>query len=364
MSRRTRMSGSRLGAVLLTAFVMAACSGTAATTTPATPAPTVDAPPTTAAASPSAAADCEGGFPSKDVTIIVPYSPGGGFDTWARLVAPFMSKYLPNNPNVLVENKSGAGGLVGVTEAYGSPADGYTIAITEPGILVTSSIAGTTEIDPAQLKAIGRVAVSPEVLVISGTSEWDGIEDLQAEGKNRSLKMSNGGIAAINVVTLDALDIPWESVFHEGSSESILSIVRGDTDFAIFTYTSMLEGIQAGDTKPVLLIGTKPTSDEQPGFAEAQGVPTLDEVSGTEGLGAALEQHRIIVAPPNTPDCVVTILSDALQASLADPELVEQAAAAELLPVPVDAAGTQEIINNTITTLNGYSDLIKEALTE
>lgn len=346
-------------------LTLAACATGASPSPSATSAPDPSPGATTGSSSaPTAAADCEGGYPNEDITWIIPYSAGGGFDTWSRLLAPFMTKHLPNNPNVIVENHSGAGGLVGVTEAYGSDPDGYTVAITEPGILVTSQIAGTTEIDPAQLRAIGRIAVSPEVMVVAGDSEWESIEDVQATAAERALKMANGGIAAVNVVTLDALDIPWESVFHEGSSESILSIIRGDTDFSIFTYTSMLEGIQGGDIKPVLLIGTPPASDAEPGFEEAQGVPTLDEASGQEGLGAALEQHRIVVAPPGTPDCVVQILSDALQASLADPELVEQAAAAELLPVPVDAAGTQEIINNTVETLNQYSDLIREKLTE
>jgi len=355
------LSCARPAAGIMIALLLAACSTPAAAPSVST-IPASSNAPSSVPASATAAAECEGGFPSKDITLIVPYSPGGGFDTWARLVAPIMQKHLPNDPNVLVENKSGAGGLVGVTEAYGSPADGYTMAITEPGILVTSSIAGTTEIDPAQLRAIGRVAVSPEVIVVAGDSEWAGIEEIQAYAKTQPVKMANGGIAAINIVSFDALGLPFESVFHEGSSESILSVVRGDTDISIFTWTSMLDSIKAGDVKPVVLVGTPPTTPEEPGFEEAQGVPTLDEVAGKDGLGAALEQHRIIVAPPGTPDCVVTILSDALQASLTDADLVAQAKAADLLPVPVDAAGTQQIIQNTIDTLNGYADLIKEKL--
>jgi tripartite-type tricarboxylate transporter receptor subunit TctC len=362
-SPRLRHLAAGLGTIAL----VGACSG-AASPSPSSPAAGGSSPPPAASgdASPAAttAADCEGGYPNEDITWIVPYSPGGGFDTWSRLVAPFMEKHLPNNPTVVVENKSGAGGLVGVTEAYGADPDGYTVAITEPGILATSQIAGTTEIDPAQLRAVGRVTVSPEVMVVAGDSAWDSIEDVQAEAESRALKMANGGIAAINVVTLDELGIPWESVFHEGSSESILSLVRGDTDFSIFPYTSLLEGIQAGDTKPVLLIGTKPSSPDEPGYEEAQDVPTLDEATGKEGLGAALEQHRIVVAPPGTPDCVVDILSDALQASLEDPELLAQAEEAGLLPVPLDAAGTQEIVENTVTTLNEYADLLREKLTE
>ncbi|MBX3030236.1 MAG: tripartite tricarboxylate transporter substrate binding protein [Chloroflexi bacterium] len=317
------------------------------------------------AGSPAVDGDCEGGYPTRDITLVVPYSPGGGFDTWARLIAPFLTRHLPNQVNVLVENRSGAGGLVGVTEVYGAAADGSTIVITEPGILVTSAIAGTTIIDPAQLRAIGRVAVSPEAIVVAAGAPWQDIAAVQEHAATTGfVRMANGGIAAVNVVSFDALGLNWEGVFHEGSSESILSLIRGDTDISIFTYTSLLDNIKAGDVRMLVLVGTQPTSPEQPGFEEAQGVPTLDEVTGQEGLGAALEQHRIIAAPPGTPDCVVDILSDALMASLTDPELVAQARAADLLPVPVDAAGTQAIIENTVTTLNEYADLIREKLSE
>lgn len=359
MASRFRLRA--LTGLLTVGLLITACSSTGAS-----PAPTgTGAMPTaTAGSQPTEPPICEGGYPTKDITLIVPYSAGGGFDTWARLVAPFLQKYLPGNPNVLVENRSGAGGLVGVTAAYGSRPDGYTIVITEPGILVTSQIAGTTEVDPARLRAIGRLAVSPEVIVIAANSRWDGIEDVQEYAKTAPLKMANGGLAAINVVSFDALGLPFTSVFHEGSSESILSVVRGDTDISLFTWTSMLGSIEAGDVKPIVLIGTKPTTPDQPGYEEAKDVPTLDEATGIAGIGSALEQHRIIAAPPETPDCVVEILSDALQASLADADLVSQANAARLLPVPVDAAGTQAIIQNTIDTLDQYADLIREKLSQ
>lgn len=310
-------------------------------------------------------ADCEGGYPSRDITLVVPYSPGGGFDTWARLIAPTLSTHLPQPVNVLVENKSGAGGLLGVTEVYGAAPDGQTIVITEPGVLVTSSIAGTTVIDPTQLRAVGRVAVSPEVIVVSAASPWQTIAEVQASiATDGPVQMAHGGVAAINVVAFEALDLPYEGVFHDGSSESILSIIRGDTDIAVFPYTSLLENIKAGELRPLVIVGTPPSDPAQPGYAEAQGVPTLDEVTGQEGLGAALEQQRIIAAPPGTPDCVVGILSDALVATLADPALVAQAAAADLIPAPLDAGGTQAIIDGTVQALGQYADLIRERVSE
>jgi len=353
----TRGVGAATTAVAL-GVVLAACSGAPATQAP-TQAPTQGTQPTAAPPSPTAAAACDG-FPARDVELVVPYSPGGGFDTWARMVAPYLQKNLPNTVNVVVTNKSGAGGLVGVTEVYGSPADGYKIAITEPGVLVTQQIAGTTEVDPTRLRAIGRFAVSPEVIFIAEENAhgWETIEDVQAYAESQPVIMSHGGVAAVNVVSMQALGLPYTGIFHEGSSESVLSVVRGDGEIAVFTWTSMIEHIQAGDIKPVVIVGTK-DPEIMPAYELAADVPSLDEASGQEGLGAALEQHRILVAPPETPDCVIDILSDAFVSAMEDPALVAEAEAAELLPVPLGAEETQQIIQNTYDSLQEYADLIR-----
>lgn len=344
-------------AAVVTLMTAAACSTGAPATSP--PGPTG-----TAAATTPAAADCEG-FPARDVELVVPYSPGGGFDTWARMVAPFMEANLPNDVNIVVTNKSGAGGLVGVTEVYGSAADGYKIAITEPGVLVTQQIAGTTEVDPTRLRAIGRFAVSPEVIFIGAENEhgWETIEDVQAYAATQPLKMAHGGVAAVNVVSMEALGLPYEGIFHEGSSESVLSVVRGDGEIAVFTWTSMIEHIQAGDIKPIVIVGTK-DDEVMPAYDLAADVPSLDEASGQEGLDAALEQHRILVAPPETPDCVIDILSTAFLSAMEDPGLVAAAEEAELLPVPLGAADTQAIIQNVHDSFQQYADLIRESIDE
>lgn len=356
--RKAHPAQSR-GLVLVMAGLLsvAACSA-------GTPAATSPGPTGTAAATTPAAASCEG-FPARDIELVVPYSPGGGFDTWARMVAPYMEANLPTDVNIVITNKSGAGGLVGVTEVYGSPADGYKIAITEPGVLVTQQIAGTTEVDPTRLRGIGRFAVSPEVIFIGeeNTHGWETIADVQAYAEDQPLKMAHGGVAAVNVISMGALGLPYEGIFHEGSSESVLSVVRGDGDIAVFTWTSMIEHIQAGDIKPVVIVGTK-NPDIMPAYELAEDVPSLDEASGQEGLDAALEQHRILVAPPETPDCVIDILSQAFLTSLEDPELIADAEEAELLPVPLGAADTQAIIQNTHDAFQQYAEQIREEIDE
>jgi tripartite-type tricarboxylate transporter receptor subunit TctC len=305
-------------------------------------------------------ADC-GDFPNKNVELIIPASPGGGNDTWGRLIAAAMEKTLPGQPTVTPVNEPGAGTLLGISEVYGAEPDGYTIGIAEPGVISTSQLAGTTQVDIEKLRFVGRLTMSAEALVVSSKSDWNTLDDVKAAAAEQPLKMAMAGLAAVQVVSLDAVDLPYTTVNHEGSSEAVLSLVRGDSDFAIFTLASLGNDIRNGDVKPVMIIGEKPESGT-PGAEEAGEATTLDEVSGEEGLGVALQQHRMLIAPPETPDCVVTALSDSMMAAFEDPEFLEQVEAAEFEPHPLPAAEAQEIAIGVLESLAPYEELLAAEL--
>ncbi len=354
-------SRARGAASLLAVFtlILAGCSATpAATTTPTAPTSTVA--PATIAATPDACA----GFPSRDIEFVIPYGPGGGFDTWVRLVAPALQGHLPNDVNVVPVNREGAGGLVGVTEVLNTEPDGYTIVITEPGVLATQQIAGTTDANFRELRAIGRLTVGPETIVVASTSEWQTIEDVQAAvDEANPLLMASGGIAAINIVSFDQLELPYNDVAHDTSSDALLSLIRGDTDIALYPLTSVASGIEGGDLRPLVLIGPAPEAG-QPNAELAEGVPSLDELTGNEGIGDALAQTRIVAAPPATPDCVLEILDQSLADTFADEDFLAQLDGAGFIPVHGSAETAQGVIEITYETLEQYEDLIRENLAE
>jgi tripartite-type tricarboxylate transporter receptor subunit TctC len=343
-------TGRRSGAKALLAgvsLVLAACSSPAASSDPGS--------------STDPGGDCDG-YPSEDVEFVIPYGPGGGFDTWARLVAPALQDAL--GVTVVPVNREGAGGLVGVTEVLSAEPDGYTVVITEPGVLATQQIAGTTDADFSSLQAIGRLTVGPEVIVVAADSEWESIEDVQGDADEADpFLMASGGIAAINIVAFEELGLPYTDVPHDSSPDALLSLVRGDTDIAVYPLTSVAEGISGGDLRPLVLVGEPPAAG-QPGADLVEGVPTLDEVTGTAGIGAALAQTRLVAAPPGTPDCVIAALDQALADVFAGEEFLGQLDEAGFIPVHGSAAQAQEVIDITFTTLEGYADLLIENLGE
>jgi tripartite-type tricarboxylate transporter receptor subunit TctC len=363
MRNRGRSWPTHLAILLVLALVLAACADEAGTET------TADggSDPTTTAATDTTMAEetsttqgetggsdaCDG-FPSTDIEFVVPYSTGGGFDTWARILGPEIERYLPNDVSVVVVNREGAGGLVGVSELFNSEPDGHTIAITEPGTLATAVIGGQTDLDLSQLAGVAQLTVLPEVIVVSGSSEYETIEDVQAAAAaGETILSGTGGLAAINIVAFGALGIPLEHVQHDGSSEALLSIVRGDTAITVFPLTSVAEGITAGDLRPLVVVGGEPSG---PGADTVDGVPLIDDVVEMEGFGAALEQHRIVVAPPGTPECALNIVSDAIELAFAESGFASQLDDAGLVPVFMNAPDTTDLITLTMDTLSQYEE--------
>ena len=339
--------------VMALLFALAACGGDAE------PEDGDDEGVTTTAGGAEDGGECDG-YPSENIRLVVPYNPGGAMDLWGRFSQQALEASLPNDATVIVDNRPGAGGMIGTTAVYTSDADGYTIGLVDPAQVKTVELQGNSDIDVNTMRAIGRLTLAPEIVVVSAASEAETIEDLQALAAERPLIMSTGGVAAVNIVSFDALEMPFEALNHDGSAEALLALQRGDGDVSVFTLANMIQGIRAGDFRPVLVIGTRPAEGE-PGYEEIGQVPTIDEASGQEGLGGSLEQNRMLWAPPGTPDCVVDILSEAMVTGVSDPDfLASVEEAGEFPPSPLNADDAQEIISNISEQLTQYQELLAQ----
>lgn len=118
-------------------------------------------------------------FPTKEIKLVVPYSPGGGFDTAARMVGPYMEKYLPNNVSVIVENMPGGGGNIGLGEVYKAKPDGHTIGLVNlPGHFV-KQILGEATYDLQKLEYLGNITTTTYLAAASQKSNYTTLEDFQ-----------------------------------------------------------------------------------------------------------------------------------------------------------------------------------------
>lgn len=298
-------------------------------------------------------------YPSKDIRLIVPYSAGGGFDAWARLLAPYIEKNLGGKGAVRVQNEPGGGGMRAINTIYSAPPDGSTIAFTEPGYIAVNQILGNVggDFDLTKLTFLGQATADPQVFVVSADSPVKTIKDLAA----RPIRHAGQDISPIETITYDAYGVKARYILHEGTSDVVLAVRRGDADATVVSLSSILPFMQAGDVRPILFIGTEKITPDLIGFQQLQGVQTAAETGHPE-LNDVLEQHRVLITAPRTPGCIKDALADALATTLADPAFVKRAEEAGLRVVPATADEAATVVANTVKTFENYREVLKAAV--
>lgn len=336
-TRRLRRSAKTVPLLLVLGLTLAACGGEG---------------------SKAAAASCDD-YPSKDISLVVPYSAGGGFDAWARLMAPYMEKYLDGSASIRVENVDGGGGMRAMNEINAAKPDGTKLVFTEPGFPAVNQILGRTSgnFDIRKFTYIGQTTVDPQVFAVASDSGINSIKDL--EGK--SVKHAGQDISPIETIIYDTYGVKGEFILHDATSETILALRRGDSDITVSSLSSMLEYLKTGELKPLLFIGTEEITPELLGYDLLKDTETIAELGKPE-LGAVLEQYRVLAAPPNLPECMTEVLSEALSSTLEDDEFVAKAKKADLRVIPGGAEQTQKRVSETYATFEKYSDALKRAI--
>lgn len=304
-------------------------------------------------------------FEGKTIRMIVPYGPGGGFDTYARMIKPFLEKYLPGS-TVMVDNVEGAGGELGRNLAYIAKSDGLTVCLTAGVDMVFNTIVGTEGVkyDINKWTYLARLTVESSVLTVPADSEYLSFNDLMISKKR--LLFSVDGIGDADYFTLaiiahifgfDILPVTG----YAGNKEASMAAVRGEVDLWQSGIGTALPLIQNGDIRPLLLYGTQRNP-------EIPDVPTVLEMMNTEkfqlsetqkniirAVIQADEVRRVIIAPPGLDENIKTILRQAIYKALHDPELID---ISKQLNRPIVYLGGEEITQLIKETME-IRDLLK-----
>jgi hypothetical protein len=282
-------------------------------------------------------------FPNKPIRIIVPYPAGGATDVSARLVAERLQAELKQN--VIVENRPGASGNLGMAGLLQSPADGYTLAMSLTGMLsinpTTFSKAGFTAADVAP---IARVMLAPLVLVVPLDSPWKTVQDLVAAGKaagKGGLPYGSTGAGGISHVASElvngAADGNYTHVPYRGGAPLVQALLTSEVRWGLLGTADARAQIQAGKLKALgQLRATR--SELWP------DLPTLTE-QGLRG-GVDFDMWFGLVAPAKTPPAVVAMLNQKVAQIVAEPEFRRRLA--ELGGVSPTSGNTVEAFNQVI----------------
>jgi len=273
-----------------------------------------------AALSAPAIARAQPAWPTRPIRWIVPFAPGGGTDTVSRLIADQLSRRL--GQTVVVDNKGGAGGLMGTAEGARAPADGYTLLLTSQGTTVFNiGLYKAPGYDP--LKDLVPVAVAgtlPNVLVVSPANPAATVADLvaQAHAKPDELTYGSSGVGSSlhlsGVILEQRTGVRLQHVPYRGAPAAVLAVVNGEVTMGFFNTPTVLGQIKAGKLK-ALAVTSKDRSvmlPDVPTMIEA-GVP--DFVVAT-WLGFAL--------PANTPSAIVARLNAEINRIGQNPQVKEK----------------------------------------
>jgi tripartite-type tricarboxylate transporter receptor subunit TctC len=247
-------------------------------------------------------------YPEKPLRLVVPFAPGGGTDLVGRLVAEGMAQDL--GQQVIVDNKPGAGTIIGTDFVAKSAPDGYTLVMGTFALAVNPALVAKLPFDPNKdLAPVGLIGTSPNVLVVRTDKPWKNVNDVllaakAAPGKLNYGSFGNGtsahlaGALFANLAKVELTHIPYK-----GSSPALTDLLGGQIDMMFTTVASVAQYINTGKLRALAVTSGK----RSPAWPD---LPTLAE-AGVAGYMA--ESWYAVYAPAGTPAAAVARLNAALK---------------------------------------------------
>jgi len=262
-------------------------------------------------------------YPSKPIRLIVPYAPGGGTDIVARLVAQKIGAGMKQS--VVVENRSGAAGIVGTEVAAKAAPDGYTIVIGTTGPLaINPSMYASLPYDIMRdFEPVSFIASAPHVFVVHPSLPVRSVKEMiaLARAKPGSLTFSSGGNGGSNHLSAEMFNVMANvrtvHLAYRGAGPAVVAVVSGEAAFAFLDVLATMPHVKANRLRALAVTSVKraPIAPEIPTVAEA-GLPGY--VSGV---------WYGILAPARTPAPIVARLSQEIVKAVNAPDMRERFAA-------------------------------------
>jgi tripartite-type tricarboxylate transporter receptor subunit TctC len=247
-------------------------------------------------------------YPDKPLRLVVPFAPGGGTDLVGRLVAEGMAQDL--GQAVIVDNKPGAGTIIGTDFVAKSAADGYTLVMGTFALAVNPALVAKLPFDPNKdLAPVGLIGTSPNVLVVRTDKPWKNVNDVlnaakAAPGKLNYGSFGNGTSAHLAGALFASLaKVELTHIPYKGSSPALTDLLGGQIDMMFTTVASVAQYINSGKLRALAVTSGK----RSPAWPD---LPTLAE-AGVVGYMA--ESWYAVYAPAGTPAAAVARLNAALK---------------------------------------------------
>jgi tripartite-type tricarboxylate transporter receptor subunit TctC len=281
------------------------------------------------AAMPAAAEDAAAFYRGHTVKFIAGGGPGGGYDTYARMIAPYLGKAL--GTTVIVENQPGAGGLVALNRLYVADPDGLALVIMNGGAAVMSQLFGlsTVKYDLAKVGYIGTASSSPWLVLVQPESSYKTISDL-AKKSGVVRWPATGPIDGLSdgaAMVCEAFQINCHIVMgYKSSSESALSVKRGETDAMYVSDTSANHYNSAGTVRAIATLSPERSQFFPDLETVYESMKLTDEQKWWLDMRSSIDAlGRLMMTSPGVPSDRLAYLQAAMKKALNDPALLAEA---------------------------------------
>jgi tripartite-type tricarboxylate transporter receptor subunit TctC len=271
-------------------------------------------------------ASAQDAFPAKAIALVVPFPPGGVADIVARPVADAMGRNL--DVPVVVENKAGAGGGIGMGFVAKARPDGYTLLLALSSISILPEADKVTGRAPmyqlSQFTPIARFTADPTVLVVRADSPWKTVAEFVADARRRPGAITYGSSGNYGTMHMPmemfaaSAGIRLLHIPYTGAGPAVVALLGGSVDAVASGPSTVIQHVKAGKLRVLASWGDRR-------LASLPEVPTLTE----SGYDAVFFQWAALFAPAGTPAPVIARLRDAARAAAADPRFVAAMATVE-----------------------------------
>jgi tripartite-type tricarboxylate transporter receptor subunit TctC len=258
-------------------------------------------------------------FPTRPITLVVPFAAGGPTDVVARMMAIPMGKTL--GQSVVVENVNGAGGTVGATKVARSAPNGYTIFLHHMGMATSPALYKKLSFDPlADFEYIGQVLDVPMTLIARKDIPANNLQELIAyiKANEKKVSLADAGLGAVSnlcgLMFKSAIGVNINTIPYKGTGPAMNDLLGGQVDVLCDQTTQTVPMIKDGRVKVFGVTTLKR-------LAALPNVPTLDE----QGLkGFEVKVWHGMYAPKGTPAPVLTQINNAMRSAMAEPSIVQR----------------------------------------
>jgi tripartite-type tricarboxylate transporter receptor subunit TctC len=269
-------------------------------------------------------------YPSRPITLVVPYAAGGGNDVMARIVAEKMSRAL--GQQIVIENKGGAGGSIATRQVAKAAPDGYTLGLGGTGTLaINPTLYHNVGYDPRKdFVPIGLIATSALVVLVNPQVDAKTIPELIALAKRDPGKLNYASAGVGSGIHLGAelfaymAGIKLTHVPYKGSAPALTDLIGGHVSIYFSSLPPAISLVKDGKVRALAVTGPK----------RAASFPDLPTVAEAALPGYEAVLHYGIVAPAGTPRAVVDKLNAALRAALAEPDVRDRIVSDGAEPLP------------------------------